>query len=267
MRQVIERSYFRLSLVLGWLLRSGKYAKTQVVHRGGNAQVRKARFFYAPLLLWMGNRLLRLMDTGVQVLPRQEWEARESQLYETLYRTSIWNDHGTVILPYLTGKTLASWLENPHLEEVSRKNAIERAVTALVEFHRLGFTHGDAMAENVLVDLELGVVHWFDFETVHDPSRSMDWRRADDVRAFLVTCWVRTLPPKRAETLHLILDTYADENVTQILAARFASVLNLPLSFHLAQAPLSLQSFREIAELLKKRLNESPLFSRADAIH
>ena len=57
-----------------------------------------------------------------------------------------------------------------------------------------GFTHGDAMAENVMVDLEAGVAHWFDFETIHDSRRPMAWRRADDVRALLVTCLVRTVP-------------------------------------------------------------------------
>ena len=63
------------------------------------------------------------------------------------------------------GETLATLLEDPELEESVRKRAIELAVVALAEFHHLGFTHGDAMAENVMVDLEAGVAHWFDFET------------------------------------------------------------------------------------------------------
>ena len=85
-------------------------------------------------------------------------------------------------------------LDDPNLEESLRKRAIELAVVALAEFHRLGFTHGDAMAENVLIDLDRGLAHWFDFETVHDSSRPITWRRADDVRALLVTCMVRTVP-------------------------------------------------------------------------
>ena len=137
---------------------------------------------------------------------------------------------------------------------VGPEEAIERAVVALAEFHRLGFTHGDAMAENVLVDLEAGVAHWFDFETIHDSSRPMAWRRADDVRALLVTCLVRTVPEKRAGTLQLILDVYADEGVTRLLATSFTSVLRRPLTFHLAQAGLSFQCFREIARLLRERL-------------
>ena len=38
------------------------------------------------------------------------------------------------------------------------------------------------------------------------------WRRADDVRALLVTCLVRTRAERRAETLHHILDVYGDED-------------------------------------------------------
>jgi hypothetical protein len=71
------------------------------------------------------------------------------------------------------GKTLGTLPEDPKLEESVRKRAIERAVVAVAEFHRLGFTHGDAMAENVTVDLDAGVARWFDFETIHDSSRPM----------------------------------------------------------------------------------------------
>ncbi len=128
-------------------------------------------------------------------------------MYRSLYGASIQIDaDGMLVLPFLAGETLASLLENPLLEEPVRKGAIERAVVALAEFHLLGFTHGDAMAENVLVDVDAGVAHWFDFETIHDPSRPMGWRRADDVRALLVTCLVRMSPENFAETLHRSLD-------------------------------------------------------------
>jgi hypothetical protein len=139
-------------------------------------------------------------------------------------------------------------------------------VVALAGLHQLGFTHGDAMAENVMVDVEAGVACWFDFETIHDSSRPTAWRRADDVRALLVTCLVRTCPEKLAETLHFILDVYedvsrrsceaatADEGVTRVLTTSFTSVLRRPLTFHLAQAGLSFQCFREIARLLRGRV-------------
>ena len=255
MRELAERAYFVLCLALGRLLRSGKYSTARIVYQDGERQVRKHRLFYAPLLVWMGAPLARILETGVRVLPQRDWEERERRIYRSLRGTSIRVDaDGVLVLPLLAGHTLATLLEDPELEEPVRKRAIERAVVALAEFHRLGFTHGDAMAENVLVDLDAGVAHWFDFETSHDTSRPMAWRRADDVRALLVTCLVRTVPEKRAETLEFILDVYADEDVTRVLATSVTTVLRRPLTFHLAQAGLSLQCFRGIARLLRARV-------------
>jgi hypothetical protein len=234
-----------------------RYSKARIVYQDGERQVRKHRRFYAPVLVWMGDPLVRILDTGVRVLPQRDWEERERRVYQSLYGASIRIDaDGMLVLPCLAGETLATLLEDPALEESVRNKAIERAVVALAEFHRLGLTHGDAMAENVLVDLEVGAAYWFDFETIHDPGRPIAWRRADDVRALLVTCLLRTRPEKRVEILQLILNVYADEGVTRLLAASFTSVLRRPLAFHLAQAGLSLQSFREIGRLLKKHIGE-----------
>ena len=224
MRELAERAYFGLCLALGRLLRSGRYSKARIVSQDGELQVRKYRLFYAPLLVWLGGPLVRILDTGLRVLPQRDWEERERLIYRSLRGTSIRLDAGgTLVLPCLTGETLATLLDNPTLEESVRKRAIERAVIALAEFHHLGFTHGDATAENVLVDLEAGVAHWFDFETLHDPRRPFAWRRADDVRALLVTCLVRTVPEQRTETLQLILDVYTDEGVTRVLTPSFTS--------------------------------------------
>ena len=257
MRELADRPYYLLCLAVGWLLRSVRYSKARIVYQDGELQVRKCRFFFAPLLVWMCAPLFRVLDTGVRVLPQQDWEERERRVYRSLRGTSIRIDAGrTFVLPCLPGETLATLLEDPELEASVRKRAIELAVAALAEFHHLGFTHGDAMAENVLIDLEAGVAHWFDFETIHDSSRSMAWRRADDVRALLATCLVRTVPERLAETLQFILDAYADEGVTRLLATSFASVLRRPLTFHLAQAGLSLQCFREIAWLLRQHAGE-----------
>lgn len=256
-RALAERACFGLCLALGRLLRAGRYAKTRVVHEDGERRVRKHRVFYAPLLVWLGGPLVRILDTGVRVLPQREWEERERRLYPSLYGASVRIDTGgTLVLPCLAGETLAALLEDLELEEPVRKRAVERAVAALAGFHARGFTHGDAMAENVMVDLETGVAHWFDFETVHDPRRPPAWCRADDVRALLATCLLRTAPGELAATFRLILDVYADEDVTRLLATIFTPVLRRPLTFHLGQAPLSFQRFREIGGLLGERLGE-----------
>ena len=253
-RELAERAYFLLCLAPAWLLRSGKYSRTRIL----DAHVRKRRSFHAPLLIWIGNPLLRLLDAGVRVLPQREWEERERRIYRSLHNTAIQVDAGgTLVLPRLGGVTLAALLDDPTLEERSRLKAIELAVTALAEFHRLGLTHGDAMAANVMIDLEAGVARWFDFETVHESSRPAVWCRADDVRALLATCVRRAAAAEVGDTLTLIVHRYADEGVTRHLAASFASALQRPLIFHLAQAQLSLRRFRRIDTLLRNCLGRS----------
>ena len=256
MLELAERAYFRFCLAFGRLLRSSKYSRVRIIHQDDHDEVRKQRLFYAPLLVRMGGPLVRILDTGVTVLSQHDWQERELQLYRRLRGTSIQSDaDGKLVLPLLRGETLATLLDNPKVDQASRKMAIELAANALSEFHRLGFTHGDAMAENVMVDLEAGVAHWFDFETIHDASRSIAWRRADDVRALVATCLLRTPQAEFPEILGLILDVYADEAVTRLLASSFTAVQR-PLPFHLGQAALSFQDYREIDCLLKERLGE-----------
>jgi hypothetical protein len=252
-RELVERAYFRLCLTLGALLRSARYSRTLIEDDG--RRVRKRRLFYAPFLVWLGGPLVRILNSGVRVLRQQEWEERERQMYQRLYGRSVRTEtNEALVLPWLPGKTLAELLADPEMDPSARDKAIALAVVALAKLHALDFTHGDAMAENVLVDLEVGVAHWFDFETVHDSSRPMYWRCADDVRALLATCLLRTAPPQRAGTLRLILDVYGDERVLRFLAESFASVWQRPLAFHLGQAALSFPCFSQIRRLLRERL-------------
>jgi len=249
----MERGYFLLCLALGWLLRSARYSKARRITPDG---VRKHRLFYAPLLIWLGDPLVRVLDAGVRVLPQHDWEERERTIYRRVYDASIQIDaDGRLVLPYVKGRTLAALLEDPTLDHSARTAAIERATVALADFHRLGFTHADAMAENVMVDA--GVARWFDFETIHDSSRPLTWRCADDVRALLTTCLLRTATENRAGTLQYILDVYADEDITRALSTSFTPVFRRSLTFHLAQAPLSYQSFRETARLLSARVGST----------
>ena len=259
LRALASRTYFALCLASGRMLRSARYSTVRIVYQDGQRLVRKHRRFYAPLLIWMSDLLVRILDAGVRVLPRRDWEQRERQIYQRLYGASIQVDvDGMLVLPLLAGVTLATLLEDPELEESIRKRAMEHAAIALADFHRLGFTHGDAMAENVLVDVAAAVAHWFDFETIHEASRPRAWRRADDVRALLVTCLVRTAPEKCVETFEFILDAYADEEVTRVLATSFTSVWRRSLTLHLLQAPLSFQCFCELGQLLGADRSDGP---------
>jgi tRNA A-37 threonylcarbamoyl transferase component Bud32 len=264
-RELPERAYFLMCFAFGRLLRAARYSNARTVDANGGCSVHKSRVCYAPFIISIGNLLLKILDTGVQVLQRRDWEERERQVYQSLYGTAITIDaNGVIVMPLLAGRTLANLLEDPSVDQSHRKMAIERATTALAEFHNLGLTHGDAMAENVLVDRTAGVANWFDFETIHDSSRPMIWRRADDVRALLFTCLVRTLHEQRAEALEFILDIYRDrsrriygaatrDEVSCVVAANFTSVWRRSLTFHLAQAGMSFRCCQDIAELLGRR--------------
>jgi hypothetical protein len=253
---VAERAWFRLSGILGAMLRGARYSSASVSCDDGAPHVRKRRRWYAPFLVALGDPLVKLLDTGVRVLPQREWEDRERGLYRELYGETIDTDRGVLVLPHLRGETLAAILECGDHGRRARDEAIRLAAVALVALHRAGHTHGDAMAGNVLVDLDAGVARWFDFETVHDARRSITWRRADDVRALLATCLLRTPAADFDETLHLILDSCADADVERVLAASFTSGLHRPLAFHLGQAPLTFEQYGAVRRVLRARLGD-----------
>jgi tRNA A-37 threonylcarbamoyl transferase component Bud32 len=254
-RRLAARGYFALCLTAGRLLRAATYSSVQVsASNRGEPVVRKRRRFYAPLLIAANDLLARILDPGVRVLSQREWEDRERQINARLRGTSIGVDaDGLLVLPFLKGRTLAALLEDQGVNHSVRTRAIERAAVALAELHRLAFTHGDAMAENVIVDLDAGVANWFDFETRHEDDRPLVWRRADDLRALLATCLVRTADAKRGETLGVVLNAYGDEDVTRALARRFSSVWRRSLTYDLVQAPLSYECFCDIGRLLRER--------------
>jgi hypothetical protein len=246
----IERACFLLCLALGWLLRCGRYSSVRIVDDAAGRRVAKHRRFYAPVVVWIGGQLMWLLDTGVRVLPQRAWQERERRLYWTLYGSAIRIDaDGTLLLPWLAGESLATLLENRELAGSMRTTAIELAAVALADFHRGGFTHGDAMAENVMIDRESGIARWFDFETIHESGRTIVWQRADDVRALLFTCLRRQPPELHAATFQLIVEAYGDDEVASALAAGVRPVLRRSLAFHLAQAPLPFAQYRAIARL------------------
>ena len=250
------RAYFESCLLLGRLLRETRYSSIRIVDNAGVREVHKRRAPYAPLLVALGEPLVRALDTGVSVLAQADWERREFVLFETLYGKAVRVEgDGTLVLPYLPGRTLATILADRSLGPATPATAVQLAVAALADFHARGFTHGDAMAENAVVDLEEGVARWFDFETVHEPSRNETWRRADDVRALLATCVLRTPRANYAEVVDRILDGYGDTAIVRHLATAFSSTTQRVLVFHLGQAPLAYESYREIGQLLSHRLN------------
>src|SRR4029450_3273633 len=118
------------------MLRSARYSTVRIVHHDSQWLVRKHRRFYAPLLIWLSDLLVRILDAGVRVLRQRDWEERERRIYRSLHGASIRVDaNGVLVLPLGGGHTLPTWLEDRALEESIRKRAMEDAAIALAEFH------------------------------------------------------------------------------------------------------------------------------------
>ena len=249
-RRRVERLWFQVSLTIGRALRGGRYSRVEVVERDGVQAVRKRRVKLAPLLVWVAGGLYRMLNTGVCILPQRSWEARERELHAALYQSVVVvEDDGTLVLPSLRGRILAQLLADPRVNGATRLRAVELAVLALAQLHARGFTHADAMAENVMIDLEYGTASWFDFENAHDPSRTPNWRRADDLRTLLSSCLLHAPERERPGLFRLILQCYPNIDVTRLLPNALKSHARaLPL--HLGQAPLSYNGFEELMKLL-----------------
>jgi hypothetical protein len=246
-RVVALRAWFALCRACGWILRSARYTEVEV--RDGAGVVRKRRVAVAPALVWLSGPLMRVLDAGVRVLPQQAWVDRERLMYGTLHGARVSLNGKTIELPRLPGRSLAVILEDSSVDQVVKRRAVALAVDSLASLHRAGHTHGDAMAENVLVELDGGAARWIDFETVHDERRPIEWRRADDVRALLATSVLR-MRDATAEVVRMVIDRYEDRAVLRLVVARVTPGFSPALVFHLGQAALSFDHYRELARQL-----------------
>ena len=247
------RGWFALCSLVGWMLRGSRYSSARIVDGVSGRVVHKRRSFYAPILVWLSGPLVKALDARVRVLPQREWAAREREMYERLYGAPVGvRGDGTLELSYLRGRTLAAVLEDRSVSDATRLRGVELAAAALKGLHAKGSTHADAMADNVLVDLDAGVARWFDFETVHDSEQPLAWRCADDLRALLATCFYRVAAAQQPTLVHRIAEAYGNAKVTTLMTSFFRSPLQRPLAFHLGQARLSFAEWRELGRLLRR---------------
>jgi hypothetical protein len=89
LRVIASRAYFALCLAAGRMLRPARYSTVRIINRDDERLVRKHRRFYAPLLIRMSDLLVRILNSGVRVLPQRDWEQRERRIYQRLYGASI----------------------------------------------------------------------------------------------------------------------------------------------------------------------------------
>ena len=158
--------------------------------------IAKRRRWFGPLLIGPGNLYLRLLGSGVRVLPGAEWRARERALHRALHGIELeTGPRGWLILPRWPGVVLADHARSRLDPAPARLRGLGAASRALRDLHRVELpradggcerlSHGDATLRNVLFDPGTGEARWFDFDTAHDPGLAPAWRHGDDLRALV----------------------------------------------------------------------------------
>jgi hypothetical protein len=223
--------------------------------------IAKRRRWFSPLVIGPGNLYLRLLGSGVRVLPGAEWRARERALYRTLHGIELdTGPRGWLVLPRWPGVVLADHAQSRRDPTPARVRGLDAASRALADLHRIELrcahggcellSHGDASLRNVLFDPATGDARWFDFDTAHDPRRAPAWRHGDDLRAMLYSAVESFADVPVPLLLRIVQNSYSDPGPWSQLRERLAqgALHNSPL--HLAQACPPEGRRRELESLL-----------------
>jgi hypothetical protein len=227
--------------------------------------IAKRRRWFGPLLIGPGNLYLRLLGSGVRILPGKEWRARERALHRALHGIELETGRrGWLILPRWPGVVLADHARS-RLTATARLRGLGAASRALRDLHRVELpradggcerlSHGDATLRNVLFDPGTGEARWFDFDTAHDPGLALVWRHGDDLRALVYSAVESFADVPVALLLRTVQDAYADPAPWEQLRNRLArrSLHGSPL--HLAQASPPEGRRRQLESLLLRGIS------------
>jgi len=249
----------RFRQALGLLLRHAKTCRTRPRREADAAEFIRARPWYASCLIRPGNWYLSWLSTGVSILPTRPWLDWECRVHAELSAVIAQRaGRRCLLLPRIPGEQLAAILSSPTQDLPRKDRAVRLAATALVQAHQHSvlwpdnvsrpFSHGDATARNVLCDVACGRATWIDFETLHDPRRTVAWRHADDLRALIWSAAETIGSDGYGALCAAILDCVADATVLTELAR--VAARQSPNVYHLAQGSLSPAQHRRLCSAL-----------------
>lgn len=223
--------------------------------------IAKRRRWFGPLLIGPGNLYLRLLGSGVRVLPGAEWRARERALHRVLHGIELeTGPRGWLILPRWPGVVLADHARSRLDPAPARLQGLDAACRALWDLHRVEMlgadggpeplSHGDATLRNVLFDPGTGEARWFDFDTAHAPGLAPAWRHGDDLRALVYSAVESFADVPVALLLLTVREAYADPGPWEQLRDRLARGALHRSPLHFAQACPPDARRRELESLL-----------------
>ena len=219
-----------------------------------------------------GNLYLRMQRAGVEVLTTDEWLRWELAVWTAKNSSAMDEYHKTIqpevnpcirsnglMIPRSPGEPLSHILADDTRPIGSRLQCVGWALQSLEHVHALNadwgndlvqpISHGDATAENVIIDTPNRSACWIDFDTRHRPSLRAIERQADDLRA-LVFSTAFHLPQSQYQQLSVRLrDSYNRREAIEHFRNGLSN-WHRPNTFQLAQAPLRFASARALRDIL-----------------
>lgn len=241
-------------------------------------QIRKTRRRGTRGLIGLGNLYLRFHGVGVEVLADEEWlrweqairlaaSAMPAQPEHIPVSPLVQIDGRGLISPHLPGKCLHLLLADRSLPVTDALHMLGLAVQSLRRLHQIQIdwgdghpqplSHGDATAENVIVDSAAGEAPWIDFDTRHQPRLNVNDRHADDVRALLVSAALHLPASAFPALVSQVVNSYPVPAVLNSLKDRWLRTIRNPDPYRLAQGPLPLASLEKLVEECRRGLDGS----------
>ena len=262
-----RRARFQLTALYGRGLYALKLGRVRCVRRQSQRFYIKTRRGYSAALVGGGNAIQKLWRSELLGLPEREWLAWEQKLAPLAWPSEIASGARvrgrSLVCPALPGEPLSTVLRSNRSLQ-SRMEAVRLAAVELIQLQRLElefpdggwrlWSHGDAHAGNVIVDLERQSASWFDFETVHEAWCSPHWRHTDDLRALAYSCAACCCPCEYSELARTIVAAASCPGLRTELGKQSRRLQRRARAFHLAQAPLSWDQHQEFGRVLQAAL-------------
>lgn len=259
--------------VLGMLLSLIRLHRVQFTSRGGVEFVHKRRTLSAQLIIPLGNLFLKITGSPIVVLPLDRWLEWERAVETATRRNLVSMDlvaKGTGLLcRRIPGTSLTRVLADGDRSLEQKVDAISWSLASLRMLHtnvadwghgiHQSISHGDATANNVIVDINTRTACWIDFDTRHQPNVPELDRRTDDLRCLIYSAAVHLPSASFPGLADILIAAQFDEAIVRYFRQRLANKWIHLTAAQLAQAPLRWSAAMALrAALLKSLAEERP---------
>jgi hypothetical protein len=238
--------------LLGLMLSMVRLHRVEFVSVDGDEVVRKRRKRFAHLIIPPGNLFLKITGSPVIVLPLTPWLEWEHAV-ETSTRRSLLSmdpfESGTALcFRPVPGTSLRQVLAAGDFSTKQKSDAIRWSLASLRMLHesvadwgngvRQSISHGDATANNVIVDFNKKTACWVDFDTRHQPHISEADRRTDDLRALIYSSAVYLPASSFPDLADILIAAQLNAAIVRHFRQRLTNEWIDLTAAQLAQAPL-----------------------------